>query len=447
MPAPIVAAAAKVGVQVAAEAVQTKEGRARIVAFIAGGLVVLTAPLLLIGAFIVLAAGGAQHAAQAAAQESQACYAPPAIQGQNPLAWAGLNAVQQASATTIVGVVKSAVVVPGGADVVTQQRAAVIAIATSMQESKLTNLPGGDRDSLGLFQQRPSMAWGSAAQIADPAYATTAFLYGAGGNPGLVDVPGWSTLPLTVAAQAVQKSGFPTAYAQWETFATSVVAQLWATAPAVPVAPALNRPDLASKTGTLHPVALQVPAGNVGCDLAGGGTGTTSTWDGLTYHAPAPWGGPPAYANGQIPLAALCVVPWDIAQEGRCDAIAALTALDVAWQADHGGAHIGVTSSYRDYDHQVSARSMWCALGACSNAAVPGTSNHGLALAFDFANFGNIGDFSSPNYLWMKAHAAQFGFAHPPTMDPGGAGPLEPWHWEYMGTPTSTTATATPGAP
>ncbi|HTJ67910.1 MAG TPA: C40 family peptidase [Actinospica sp.] len=93
----------------------------------------------------------------------------------------------------------------------------VIAVATAIQESKLTNLDYGDRDSLGLFQQRPSQGWGTAAQIMDPVYASTQF-YNA-----LLKVPNWQNLPLTVAAQDVQESGFPDAYAQWQPIATEIV--------------------------------------------------------------------------------------------------------------------------------------------------------------------------------------------------------------------------------
>jgi hypothetical protein len=82
-----------------------------------------------------------------------------------------------------------------------------IAEATALQESKLYNLSGGDRDSLGLFQQRPSMGWGSADQIMDTTYSSTAFYQ------ALLKVSDWQSLPLTVAAQDVQHSGYPTAYA------------------------------------------------------------------------------------------------------------------------------------------------------------------------------------------------------------------------------------------
>jgi tetratricopeptide (TPR) repeat protein len=91
-----------------------------------------------------------------------------------------------------------------------------------MQESELRNLSYGDRDSLGLFQQRPSAGWGTPEQVMDPVYAAQAFFGGpnsptSGEPPGLLDVDGWADMPLTQAAQAVQRSAFPDAYAQWWT--------------------------------------------------------------------------------------------------------------------------------------------------------------------------------------------------------------------------------------
>ncbi|RKF25159.1 hypothetical protein [Micromonospora globbae] len=105
------------------------------------------------------------------------------------------------------------------------ERAAVIAIATSLQESKLENLghlgDANDHDSLGLFQQRPSSGWGTPEQITDPEYSTMAFL------KGLKQVDGWQDMPLTDAAQTVQVSAYPDAYAQWEQQAADLVAQYW----------------------------------------------------------------------------------------------------------------------------------------------------------------------------------------------------------------------------
>lgn len=99
-------------------------------------------------------------------------------------------------------------------------RAVTIALATAMQESGLHNIRRGDRDSLGLFQQRPSQGWGTAEQILDPVYSTGKFF------DHLAEVPGYSRLPLTVAAQRVQFSGYPQAYAKHEEKARLLTASL-----------------------------------------------------------------------------------------------------------------------------------------------------------------------------------------------------------------------------
>lgn len=99
-------------------------------------------------------------------------------------------------------------------------RAWVIAVATAMQESSLRNLSGGDRDSVGLFQQRPSQGWGSVEQLTDPVQTAGKFY------DKLLTVANWQTLPLTEAAQAVQISATPEAYAQWEPDAVTVVQTL-----------------------------------------------------------------------------------------------------------------------------------------------------------------------------------------------------------------------------
>ena len=94
----------------------------------------------------------------------------------------------------------------------------IIALMTAMQESSLRNLPHGDRDSVGLFQQRPSAGWGTPQEILDPVRASDAF-YGVSShtnNPGLLDVEGWHSMPFGVAAQAVQRSAYPTLYNRWE---------------------------------------------------------------------------------------------------------------------------------------------------------------------------------------------------------------------------------------
>ena len=123
-----------------------------------------------------------------------------------------LNDVRRKNASTIVEV---------GRDLGVPDYGIVIALATAMQESSLRNIDWGDRDSVGLFQQRPSSGWGSAEQIMDPVFASKAF-YGGPSNPnpgrtrGLLDYSGWQSMELTDAAQKVQRSAYPDAYAKWE---------------------------------------------------------------------------------------------------------------------------------------------------------------------------------------------------------------------------------------
>lgn len=98
------------------------------------------------------------------------------------------------------------------------ERAVTIALATALQESKLRNLPNGDRDSVGLFQQRPSQGWGDPEQLQNPRYAAGKFY------DHLVKVDDWQTMRLTDAAQAVQLSGHPELYQQWESDSQAMAA-------------------------------------------------------------------------------------------------------------------------------------------------------------------------------------------------------------------------------
>jgi hypothetical protein len=111
-----------------------------------------------------------------------------------------LDTVQMANAATI-----TAVGVRRGMS----ERAVVVALATALQESKLENREDGDRDSVGLFQQRPSQGWGDAEKIKDPRYAADRF-YSA-----LKKVKGWQKMRVTEAAQRVQRSAYPNAYDKW----------------------------------------------------------------------------------------------------------------------------------------------------------------------------------------------------------------------------------------
>ncbi|WP_246127428.1 C40 family peptidase [Amycolatopsis rhizosphaerae] len=101
------------------------------------------------------------------------------------------------------------------------RRAAVLALATAMVESGLRNLPTGDHDSLGLFQQRPSQGWGAADEVLNPTYAANAFY------DRLLAVSGWQTMSPGIAEQQVQRSAFPGRYAPREATAAELVAKYW----------------------------------------------------------------------------------------------------------------------------------------------------------------------------------------------------------------------------
>jgi murein DD-endopeptidase MepM/ murein hydrolase activator NlpD len=115
----------------------------------------------------------------------------------------------------------AAIIISVGHEMKVPPRGWIIAVATAMQESSLTNHgflgERNDHDSLGLFQQRPSQGWGTPEQIMDPRYASRKFYQ------KLLKVPDWATIPLTVAAQAVQRSAYPDAYAKHEPLATTIV--------------------------------------------------------------------------------------------------------------------------------------------------------------------------------------------------------------------------------
>ncbi|MET0423032.1 MAG: hypothetical protein ABW046_04120 [Actinoplanes sp.] len=111
-----------------------------------------------------------------------------------------LDPVQMANAATITAV---------GMRRNMPERAVVVALATALQESKLENREDGDRDSVGLFQQRPSQGWGTVAKIQDPRYSAGKF-YSA-----LKKIKGWEKMRVTDAAQKVQRSAYPNAYEKW----------------------------------------------------------------------------------------------------------------------------------------------------------------------------------------------------------------------------------------
>lgn len=126
----------------------------------------------------------------------------------------GISEEVRSNAQTIIAVGKSMGI---------PDRGIVIALATASQESNLLNINYGDRDSVGLFQQRPSAGWGTVGQIMDPRYSAKKFF------EALNRVGGWQQMPLTVAAQKVQISAFPDAYAKWEPLANQIFTKITGT--------------------------------------------------------------------------------------------------------------------------------------------------------------------------------------------------------------------------
>ena len=230
--------------------------------FAAAGLLLVTA--LVIAAVVFLEGSGSTSGDGAAeCQVPAVAGAPVTVVVEGPQttgagaagnAAAGASATRATSVTTAPAVQIAAVPLQYASTIDAvglarslPQRARIIAVATAWQESGLRNLPNGDRDSVGLFQQRPSQGWGTAAQVADPVYAAGKFY------DALLQVQGWQRMSLTAAAQAVQYSGFPDAYAKWEPQATTLVRELDGGSPLAltcragaqpPTASAISRPAL-----------------------------------------------------------------------------------------------------------------------------------------------------------------------------------------------------------
>ncbi|MFD4252473.1 C40 family peptidase [Amycolatopsis thermoflava] len=169
----------------------------------------------------------------------------------------GFTAEQMGNAAIIVGV---------GKQMRVPEQGWVVAIAAAIQESGLRNLDYGDRDSLGLFQQRPSMGWGTPEQITTPTYAATQFY------EHLLAIPNWQAMSINAAAQAVQRSGFPHAYGPHETDARRIVA-------AVAVIRCEPAPALAG-TGDCDNIQAPTPAALTAINYACGQRGLPYVWGG-----------------------------------------------------------------------------------------------------------------------------------------------------------------------
>ncbi|HKA93244.1 MAG TPA: hypothetical protein VKE97_05530 [Acidimicrobiia bacterium] len=156
---------------------------------------------------VVVVAAAIGYVAFAATRDQNAGDVPPGCRVSLDGATFTMSPEQASHATTIAAV---------GKRLGMPDHAVSVALAAALQESKLYNLDYGDRDSLGLFQQRPSQGWGTPTEVLTPHYAASAFYR------RLARVPGWETLPVTTAAQRVQRSSAPDAYAQWELQARAI---------------------------------------------------------------------------------------------------------------------------------------------------------------------------------------------------------------------------------
>lgn len=170
-------------------------------------------------AFIVIVvatiSGSTAAVIDAQPKNAAACQPLATMAGGGGANISSLNREQRNNAKIIIDAANEVGAGPQGAQV---------AIATALQESHLNNLPGGDRDSVGLFQQRAS--WGSFEDRTNPKKSAMMFFRGGqGGQKGLMSIPGWQQMPITVAAQRVQVSAFPSAYAKWTPVAAALVKQ------------------------------------------------------------------------------------------------------------------------------------------------------------------------------------------------------------------------------
>jgi hypothetical protein len=195
---------------------------------------------------------------------------PPPVPGCDVAGGAGYRiGLEQASNVTTIAAVGKRLGMP--------DHAVTVALAAALQESRLRNLPYGDLDSRGLFQQRPSQGWGTATQVMTPRYAAAAFYQ------HLALVPGWATLPVTVAAQRVQRSGTPTAYAQWELEARALARATTGEVPAGLSCHVVDTPRDTAALSLQQAMTLDLGAAAIGVPVAEPRGWTVSCW--LVGHA------------------------------------------------------------------------------------------------------------------------------------------------------------------
>ncbi|MBT2446032.1 C40 family peptidase [Streptomyces sp. ISL-43] len=273
--------------------------------------------LLVIAAIAAHVAGIADAEAQTAAGAQSRCAGSPGLdadtarivqQVRGALAGGAAGGVNVAGLSAPGEQVPMArAIVATGIQMRVPARGQVIALATALQESGLRNLDYGDRDSLGLFQQRPSQGWGSREQILDPVYASTKFY------KSLTALKNWEFMPLTVAAQKVQASALPDAYAKHEPLATALQLAIAPTLGTAPANPAL-------------PVAGIVPTGCQGAGAQDWGTippGTVPAGYQIPATAPVTVQSAIRWALGQLGTpyqwGGSCTNPHGSEAMGRCD--------------------------------------------------------------------------------------------------------------------------------
>lgn len=388
-----------------------RAGRGRVAPLLAGGIAVL----LTLG-LVVVAIGGAAAAMFAGCGAAGTATSFGAVT---------LDAEQMSNAATIV---RTTTAYAGGA---LPSYAAVVAVAAADTESGLRNLPGGDRDSAGLFQIRAGLHGTDVAT--DPVKSTTWFL------DALVGVRNWQTIPLTEAAADAERPAlaYRGRYANAQALATAAVALLWPAARAAssPVSPVSTVSTVSTSGGA---------AGGGGVDPA---NPDSSASGGIAELCPK---GGSGRGGGTSTAALACTVGAGTVQAGPgnvairvCDAgrgvvvdvtIATRIAAMMA-AADTAGLHLA-GGGFRSYAQQVQLRQAHCGTsdydlysrpsGECSPpTAMPGTSVHEWGLAVDWSNHGVlIASHANPAWQWLHANASRFGFANLPS---------EPWHWSTNG--------------
>jgi hypothetical protein len=358
-------------------------------------LTIIMIPILLMGLMLVVLAGVVGGAQATTTLGCGAAGTGAAFSGIT------LDDEQMGNAQTIVAVAAGDQLPP---------YAAVVAVATAYQESKLRNIGVQlDHDSEGLFQLRVGL-WGKATAD-DPVASTEWFL------DRLVAVPDWQAIPLTVAAQTVQRSAYPDAYAAWQPMATGVISQLWPVA-----AQQVDDQGAATAGPGADPADPDATTAAPACTTGIGGTATDSI-------PCSTGGGQVVQAPGNVPIRICSVGPY-VVDTTLAPGVAAMLAASKAAGLDLGG------GAYRSNAEQIATRRQNCGptdydiydkpSGQCSpQTARPGTSMHEWGLALDITSNGLlIRSHSNPACRWLQANAGLYGLRNLPG---------EPWHWSSNG--------------